>query len=233
MLNASINAILGLQIKHRILKKKYFLAALLIGIMIPEFDFIIEYIISIILNFDFLFENKWSLSNSIFHSILMIPIISLLIMIYSELKNKDLINVALGVSIGMVIHIVFDIITLRTVGIFSPFFMDAPLNLNRYFNIEVPENIKKLVHIFDFLLFRVYAWLLINKIIKNPSENERMITPINIWMKIQLYIFLFLLLLIYYFGVSNAIFANMLGVLYSATLLIAMYFTFKIRNTIS
>ena len=124
----------------------------------------------------------------------MIAFLALLILIYSEYKNKNkLRNTAIGLSIGMMLHIIFDIITMQSVGLFFPLF-DSSQNLHfkEYFNINITYNVQKILICSEFLFFSVYGWLFIEEIILNPKNNIHLIKKIKLWMKIEIYIFYYL-----------------------------------------
>jgi len=73
MAQTSINAIIGFSLKNIIPNKKQLLTSIIIGMMLPDLDFIIEYIIN-----QLTFIN-YELHNSLFHNIFIIPFLSLLI----------------------------------------------------------------------------------------------------------------------------------------------------------
>ena len=76
----------------------------------------------------------------------MIPFLSLLILIYLEYKNKNNIAIVIGLSLGMLIHIFIDIITLKSVGIFYPLFnIELNLNLNNFLNLQIPNKFEKML----------------------------------------------------------------------------------------
>ena len=227
MAQTSINAIIGFKLKSIIPNKKQLLTSIIIGMMLPDLDFIIEYIINLT------FTN-YQLHNSIFHSIFMIPFIGLIILIYSEYKSKNKLKIiSIGISIGMVLHIILDIITLQSIGLFSPLFnVKQNFNLKEYFNIELNKNFERILYSFEFLFFRIYGWLLINEIIQKPKNNANLINKINLWMKLELYIFVLLILFIY-FGVNDMIFTNIYGMLYIPSFLFALYITYKMRKTLN
>ena len=227
MAQTSINAIIGFKLKNIVPNKKQLLTSIIIGMMLPDLDFIIEYIINLT------FTN-YQLHNSIFHSIFMIPFIGLIILIYSEYKSKNKLKIiSIGISIGMVLHIILDIITLQSIGLFSPLFnVKQNFNLKEYFNIELNKNFERILYSFEFLFFRIYGWLLINEIIQKPKNNANLINKINLWMKLELYIFVLLILFIY-FGVNDMIFTNIYGMLYIPSFLFALYITYKMRKTLN
>tara|TARA_B110000263_G_C15059839_1_gene396893 strand:- start:212 stop:706 length:495 start_codon:yes stop_codon:yes gene_type:complete len=164
----------------------------------------------------------------------MIPIISLLILIYSELKQKKGLKlIAIGVAIGMMIHIILNLITFQSVGIFYPLInVESNLVLNEYLNIQFNNNYYKWICASEFFFFRLYGWMIVQKIIKNPFNNYRLINKINLWIKLELYIFVLFLLLIY-FGVKETIFMNIFGVLYTMSFFIITYITYKTRKSIN
>ena len=231
MIHTSINALIGLHLSRFIPNRKLLSMSIIIGMILPDLDLILDFILSLFLNFNFL--NEPYISNAIFHSLFMIPFLSLLILIYLEYKNKNNANIVIGLSIGMIIHIIFDIITLNSIGIFYPLFdLGSNLNLNDYLNFQIPEIITKILYAFDFFFFRLYTWMIINLIISHKDDNSKIIKKLTIWMKIQLYIFLLFLLLIY-FDVNESAFSNFFGLLYTPSFVIALYITYKTRKIIN
>ena len=228
MAYTSIHAIIGLKAENFIPRNKYLLSSIIIGILIPDFDLILNYIFK-------LFKiSEPIISNSIFHSIFMIPLISLIILIYSELKQKkELKPIASGIAIGMIFHIIFNILTLQSIGIFYPLIeIESNLNLNKYINIEFNYNHYKWICTFEFFFFRLYGWMILQKIINNPFSNHKLIKKINLWIRLELYIFVLFLLLIY-FDVAQATFTNIFEFLYVLSFFITIYITYKARKSIN
>ncbi len=226
MAQTSINAIIGFSLKNIIPNKKQLLTSIIIGMMLPDLDFIIEYIINQ-LNFI-----NYQLHNSLFHNIFIIPFLALLMLIYLEYKNKDKIIVT-GISIGMTIHIILDVITMQSIGLLFPLFdVSQNFNLKEYFGITINKTYQHILYSFEFLFFRIYGWLLIEQIILNPKNNSYLIKKIKLWMKAELYIFLLLILFIY-FGVNDLQFTNIYGLLYIPSFIFALYVTYKMRKTLN
>ena len=225
-----INSIIALQAKEILPKKKYLVSSIVIGSILPDIDFILSWIFQVS-KIDYLIN--LNVLNSFFHSVFMIPLLTLLVLIYSEYKKiVGVSTVVIGLSTGMIFHIIFDILTFQSVGILYPLF-DSNLNfdLNNYFTINLPYKIKGLIKSSEFIYFYVYGWIIINKIIKNPRENYNMIKKITVWIKLELYIFLLFLFFIY-FEVSELIFINTFDIFYILSIMTTMYITFKIRSTI-
>jgi len=231
MAHTSIHAIIGLKTENIIPKNKYLLTSIIIGMILPDFDLILRYIFDILNSFQI---SMPIISNSIFHSIFMIPLITLLILIYSELKQKkDLKIIASGIAIGMIFHIIFNIITLQSIGIFYPLIeLESNFNLNQYLNITFENKYYKWICASEFFFFRLYGWMIIQKIIKNPFNNHKLINKINLWVKLELYIFVLFLLLIY-FDARETLFTNIFGVLYALSFFITFYITYRARKSIN
>jgi len=226
MAQTSINAIIGIKLKTIIPTKKRLLTSIIIGMMLPDLDFIIEYLIN-----QLTFIN-YQLYNSIFHNIFIIPFLALLILIYCEYKNKNKI-IAIGISIGIGIHIILDIMTMQSVGLLFPLF-DSTQNfdLKEFLKININTTLTKILYSLEFLFFRFYGWLLIEEIILNPKSNSYLIKKIKLWIKLELYIFLLFILFIY-FGVNDTVFTNIYGILYAPSFLFALYITYKVRKTLN
>jgi len=231
MIHTSINALIGFQLTQFIKNKKLLSTSIIIGIILPDIDLILDFIISLFYNYNFLFQPL--ISNSIFHSLLMIPFLSLLILIYLEYKNKNNPIIVIGLSIGMLAHIIIDIISMDSVGIFFPLFdLNSNFSLNSYFNFQMSENFKKILFALDFFFFRLYTWMIINLILKKASDDNNIIKKLSIVMKLQLYIFLIFLLLIY-FDASISLFSKLFGLLYTPCFFMALLMTYKTRKIIN
>ena len=228
MAQTSINALIALKLRNIIPPKKQLLTSIIIGMILPDLDFVIEYIIT---HLTFI---NYQLHNSVFHNIFILPFLALLILIYSEYKKENEIKIiAIGISMGMAFHIILDIITLQSVGLLFPLFDSSQnFNLKEYFNININNDFHKIFDCFEFLFFRFYGWLLIEQIILNPENNTYLIKKIKLWMQLELYIFLLFILFIY-FGVKDLHFTNIYGALYIPSFLFALYITYKMRKTLN
>ena len=223
MAQTSINALIALKLRNIIPHKKQLLTSIIIGMILPDLDFVIEYIIS---HLTFI---NYQLHNSLFHNIFILPFLALLILIYSEYKKENEIKIrAIGLSMGMACHIILDIITMQSIGLLFPLFDSSQnFNLKEYLNINI-----KILDCFEFLFFRFYGWLLIEQIILNPENNTYLIKKIKLWMKLELYIFLLFILFIY-FEVNDIQFINIYGILYIPSFFFALYITYKMRRTLN
>jgi len=231
MIHTSINALIGLKLTSFIKDKNLLSTAIIIGLILPDLDFILDFILSLFLNYDFLYNPY--ISNSIFHSLFMIPFLSLLILIYLEYTNQNNSYIVIGLSLGMLAHVIIDVISFNSIGIFFPLFdLKSSFGLTNYFNIQFSSKIIKIFYTFDFFFYRLYTLSIINLIIINKIDNFRIIKKLTIFMKIQLYIFLLFLLLIY-FDVSNNTFSSLFGLFYTLCFLMTFYMTCKSRTIIN
>ena len=140
MINTGINAIIGLQLKKFTPNHTLLSTSIIIGMILPDIDLVIDYLLSLFFDFNFLYYPQ--ISNTLFHSLFAIPLFGLLILIYLEYKNKNNISIVIGLSTGMLLHVLFDIITLKSVGIFYPLFnAELNLNLNQYLNLQIQTNL--------------------------------------------------------------------------------------------
>ena len=97
---------------------------------------------------------------------------------------------------------------------------------------KFPKVITTLLYAFDFFFFRLYTWMIIDLIINHKNDYHNIIKKLTVWMKIQLYIFLLFLLLIYC-DVDNGTFSICFGLLYTPSLIMALYMTYKTRKLIN
>jgi len=128
MIQTSIYALIGILISQKLKNRLYFSTSFILGLMIPDLDVVLDFILSLFFNFNFTYESY--INNTLFHSLLLIPFISLGILIYQEIKNKKQYNVVIGITLGFLFHIIFDIISFQPVAIFFPLPLESNLNLN-------------------------------------------------------------------------------------------------------
>mgnify|MGYP001502336139 FL=1 len=88
MIQTSIYTLIGILFSKRLAERPYLITSLIIGLIFPDIDIILDFIFSLFLNFNFI--HKTYIDNSIFHSLLLIPFICLIILMYQEVnKNKN------------------------------------------------------------------------------------------------------------------------------------------------
>tara|TARA_B100002052_G_C15886311_1_gene601695 strand:+ start:4833 stop:5501 length:669 start_codon:yes stop_codon:yes gene_type:complete len=221
MAQTTLSAITILKSKSLIKSHDYFITSLLIGSIIPDLD--------ILLNF---FVNQ-NINNVFFHSLFSVPFFTLLILIFGEYKKiyKSK-RIAFGFNLGIIIHIIFDLITLESVGIFYPLFNSYEnLDFKNIVNFKLNKTTILIFNSFDFLMFRIYGWMLIEQIILNPKKNTKYIKYIRMWMKFELYIFVLFILLIY-FRIGDSSIKNIYTLFMMPSIIITLFFTYKLRKTL-
>lgn len=222
MTQTAIVPIIALRLKSYIKFKSYFLTSLLIGSLLPDLDLFFYLTFG-----DFL-------HNCIFHNLFFVTFSFLIIMIFGEYK-KDIKykSIAFGFISGILMHLLFNILTFQPVGLLYPLFSASEnFDLNNIFKMRKINNLNEILKASDFIFLRFYGWFLVEEIIKTPIYNSSQITKIKLWMKIELSVFLIFLLLIY-FGMNGTQIINIHGFLLLPSLIAAIYFTFKLRKNIN
>ena len=230
MIQTSIYTIIGILLSKRLPERPYLITSLIIGLIFPDLDIILDFIFSLFLNFNFI--HKTYIANSIFHSLLLIPFICLIILMYQEINKNKNYNIVIGFSAGVLAHILFDILTLQSVGIFFPLPLEKNLNLNFFFNYEIPLIMINILNLLTLILFRLYTWKIINLILNQSQNYHILIKRLSLWMKIQLYLFLIFILLIY-FDTTETINSVFFGISYTLSFAMVIYMTLKTKKLIN
>jgi len=173
--------------------KKNYLFFFLLGLITPDID--ISFI-TIINNLPLLNLSIDYISFS--HSLISIGIIYLLFLILYEVKkNIIIIKIAQFITLGMLIHILIDIIIWNNIiDIFWPLPIEK-FNFWIYNYFQV--NFKYFIIGFYFMIFRLIASLLIDQLIQNPNSNKNdYLKHLTIWMKFELYFFVIFMISIYF-----------------------------------
>ena len=227
MAQTGIHAIIGLKSKTILPKGKWFFVSIIIGSLVPDIDILLVIIASIFTGFETamsLFRN--SISHSIFTSLILFFII---LIIYEVKKDKKIRDISIGILIGFTFHIMCDLIWFEPIHFLWPLPLDK---LNLFASITIPLNIKVFMYALEFLFFRLFGWILLQKLIDNPKNNNHIIIPLTKWIKYQSYLFLFFLILIF-FQIRHILFMYVFGIFFIPSLLFAIYLTFMLRNSLS
>tara|TARA_Y100000768_G_C23797390_1_gene595465 strand:- start:13 stop:705 length:693 start_codon:yes stop_codon:yes gene_type:complete len=230
MIQTSIYTLIGILLSKRLSERPYLITSLIIGLIFPDLDIILDFIFSLFLNFNFI--HKTYIGNSIFHSLLLIPFICLIILMYQEINKNKNYNIVIGFSAGVLAHILFDILSLQSVGIFFPLPLETNLNLNDFFNYKIPLIIINILNLLTLILFRFYTWKIINLILNQSQNYHILIKRLSLWMKIQLYLFLIFILLIY-FDTTETINSVFFGISYTLSFAMVIYMTLKTKKLIN
>ena len=216
---AGINALIALQISKKIPYKKYLYPSIVFGALFPNLDIIFIYIFRILNVFSI---SNDSLQRTFTHSLFTIIIVYLIILIAGEIFNKKYLrNIAEGMVIGTILHIILDLIfSFNRIHILWP----LPIGyINLWGSSFIPDDFEKIFMAFEFLFFRLYGWILIHISIKKTSYMNRYITYINYWIKLEF--ILFILFVVGIYKVEMNLFNFLFEIAYIPSLIMAMIST--------
>jgi len=190
----------------------------IVGIIIPNLDTSLKYI-----NIHTLYHG------SILHSLIFIAIIYLLLLIVNQVNNnivnREVVN---GIFVGMLLHIIFDI--LLSVGPILIFWPLPIASTEPFYSLKVSNSILYLVTCLEFISLRYFGHRMIIKIVNSkdlPSESYRSINLIAYWIKFQTSILL-LFIFMYLIGVKFSILLMDFCMFSSMT--IALCFLYKTKE---
>ncbi len=128
----------------------------LIGNIIPDLDFLILIPLRLInRELSLLFHRSFS------HSLFFILLLSIILIIYSILKHKNIVYIFLGLIIGIFTHITLDIVFwFYHVDILWP----LPLTLNLYSNWSLPAYTPNIVSSFEPICYGLFLFLIRKKL---------------------------------------------------------------------
>ena len=182
MAQSGIHAFTGIILSKFLKYEKELIPSLIFGLILPDIDII--FVVMGLITFK---------STFLMHSVFFTTIIYLVFLSLSEItSNKKFEIIGKGISIGILIHIIMDILFwFKAVYLFWPF--ETNYTLIEYNN----DFIINILLALEFILFRAYGWFLVKKYIDNPIRGGWFIKYISKWTKIEFFLFLFFVLLIY------------------------------------
>ena len=184
MIITSIYTYFAIIFRKKIPNKEWFLPSFILGLTIPDIDtFLISF--SSLKNINY--------SNTFGHSIISILLVYLVLLIIYEINKKSkYLNLANGITLGMLLHISLDlIISLNSIHIFWP----IPVNsIYLYDNLFFRYHLKTFIDIITFISFRYFYFQTIEFIIQNNNKNGKLIQFLNIMMKFEFAIIILYLL---------------------------------------
>ena len=186
MIITSIYTYFAIIFRKKIPNKEWFLPSFILGLTIPDLD-------TILINFNL--SNNTNHSNTFGHSIISILLVYLILLIIYEINKKSkYLNLANGITLGMLLHISLDlIISLNSMNIFWP----LPFNLiYLYDNLFFRYYLKTFINITTFLSFRYFYFQTIEFIIHDNNKDGKLIQFLNIMMKFEFVIIITYLLTI-------------------------------------
>ena len=185
---SGLNAIIAMFLTKNVPYRNFLYPAMISGILIPDLESLLVFIADFFLNISLV-------KNTTTHSLFSILIIYLSILIISELlKLKNGSNIAKGIILGIILHIFTDIIFWgQKIHLLWP----LPIGTVEIINLPtINESIIKEISPFEFLFFRLYAWVLLNQTITNNIKFNKFSVYIQLWMKIELALFVLFIIAI-------------------------------------
>ena len=215
---------LAFKIRFLLPSRKFFFISFLLGLAIPEIDTIIIPIYNLISgneNIFLLFDKTFT------HSVITLSIVYLIFLIIYEIKkNKVILNIGKGITLGILINIIIDVILrLSNIDIFWP------LPIGSIKNWGYQAITLTILMGAEFIFFRLIASKLIKVVLDNPSKtnNDGFIKYLSYWMKFELLFFIvFTFTVLYKPGFELTIF----GILYIISYLMLIFSLFKLRKNI-
>ena len=226
MAQAGLHAYIAYSLREIIPQKKWFLISFILGALIPDVDIIITSAYSLFAPI----EKSIILTHRTFtHSIFSYIIIYLLfLIIYEVTKNKKYLLFGNGIFAGLLSHLILDIfLWFDAVHIFWPLPTES-LDI-WYFLNDIKPLYKKIFLALEFVFFRLFAWQIIEVIIKHPFSNGKYLKNLSIYMKTQT-LFLIVFCLSSYFLKMESTYL-VFSILYIPSLLFLIYFTYKSKNS--
>ena len=198
---------------------------ILFGSMLPDIDILIVAVGSIfhgITLAEELFHRTFT------HSFFTLIFIYLFFAILSELKKKPSIKtIGKGISIGMLIHYLVDIILwFNAIDLLWPLPVDS---FNLWYFFSPSEKLFDFLLIMEFFCFRWYAWFLIKQHFNMPNKHSWIIKHLNSWKKIQTMLFISFIFLSFF---SIPYFKLLFGIAYIPSLIMALFSTYVSRDAL-
>ena len=220
---------LGLRIYIIFKLKKFFpnsemfFISFIAGSFFPDIDIILVAISS--------FSTPLNQSIFLFHKTLTHSFITLagiyliFLIVYEVKKNKIILNIANGFSLGIITHIMLDL-TFR----FGKIDILWPLPIGIINGLDY-GNYKNIILCLDLLFFRLLNSELIKILLDTniESKNIAFIKPLSLWMKYQSYLTILFILTLYFKTEYTLI---VFGILYILSYIVSLLSIYKIRDCI-
>ena len=225
MAQAGLHALISYQTKKIIPHEKHIMWGILFGSMLPDIDILIVAVGSVfhgITLAEELFHRTFT------HSFFTLIFIYLFFAILSELKkNPSIKTIGKGISIGMLIHYLVDIILwFNAIDLLWPLPVDS---FNLWYFFSPSEKLFDFLLIMEFFCFRWYAWFLIKQHFNMPNKHSWIIKHLNSWKKIQTMLFISFIFLSFF---SIPYFKLLFGIAYIPSLIMALFSTYVSRDAL-
>ncbi|MCL4530635.1 MAG: metal-dependent hydrolase [Chloroflexi bacterium] len=220
MAQAGLHGIVGVAVRKWMPKKEWLLLGVVLGSLFPDLDYI-AVAFAVMMQ-----QSAAGLQYTFTHSIFTILVVVLLFHLISlATKNNKWSNLGLGFGIGILLHILLDlVIWFKGVELFWPFHYE----LNFWSWLVVPNWLDILLRAGEFLAFGLYFTLLAFVAAKQKT-NEDYAPKLRSWANSQ-YALFFLFTFLFFFPQKNTM------AIYSALYLLALFFaiiiTLRMKQTI-
>ena len=225
MAQACLHAAVGYQMRRFVPYEERIFPAIIFGAMLPDLDIIAVAAASL---FYPIAQSIEIFHRTFSHSFFTLIIVYLVFAIFSEIKKKPLIKtIGKGIALGMLSHILIDtLIWFHQIDLLWP----LPIgSINFWRAFTVPPLIYQILLIFEFFLFRWYAWFLIKRHLDCPGSHSWFIKYLNTWKNIEtILLILFIFLTIWNPPYFNILFATA----YIPSLIMSLFSTYKSRDAL-
>ena len=225
MAQAGLHAYISLKSKKWVPDKKFLFISFLLGSIIPDIDILFTAIASYYMPLNQAID---IFHRTFTHSIISVSALYLIFLIIYEIKKNEIIlNIAYGLTAGIIVHLLIDIVLwFNTIDLFWP--LPVP-KINLWFKFAVQNNIINILLALEFIFFRLFASKLIDIIINKPLNNAYYIKYLNYWMKIEIILFISFAISVKVIPSFNLI---VFGIFYIPSLLMLIVSIWHLRDSI-
>ena len=217
-----IHAIAGIAARRWMPQREWLVLGVVLGNMFPDLD-------NVAVAYATLTKaDSHGLHRTFTHSIFTIlAVIVLFYLIAALTKNQRWNNFGLGAGIGILMHILLDLILwFNGVEILWP--IRYELNIWRWFTI--PDWLKTILDTGEFLAFGLY-FLVLGSLARRQNTDGKHQASSRVWAYVQF--ILFVLFTALFFGAgSTGLLYTIVGALYLISMIIAIVLTIRMRKTI-
>ncbi len=222
MPQAGIHAIVGMATRKWMPQREWLLLGVVLGNVFPDLDNLAVAYATLTRT------DAHGLHRTFTHSIFTIIVVIILFYLINVLtKNRRWNNFGIGFGIGILMHILFDLIAwFNGVELLWP--IRYELNLWRWF--VVPEWLTILIDTGEFLAFGLYFLMLASLARRQNTDIERLGLS-KVWAYIEFALFILFTTLFFSIG-AQGLPHTIFGVLYLLSIIIAIVVTIQMRKTV-
>ncbi|MAU01036.1 MAG: hypothetical protein CL608_28155 [Anaerolineaceae bacterium] len=220
MAQAGIHGLVGVAVRRWTPTRKWLLLGIVLGNLLPDADNLAVAVATVTGG------STEGLHRTFTHSLFFV--LALLVVFWlvgTVAKRPSLGNLGLGLSIGVLMHILLDLlIWFNGVEILWP----LPSWVNLWEGVSPPDWFAKLLMPLEMLFFAAYFYWL-GQLARQQGTNLNKVRGVGVWTAVQLILFLFFTALVY---TLNSGFMTIYGAAYLLTLIVAAVLTVQMRQTI-